>query len=171
MTSRHDVRPLPLTAAVFRCLQTPCHPFPVYPESVCALYRRLQSTLLALLSSSPHCTLVLLTHGYGLQLLSEYAAPHTVVTRTDVAAMTELICSRGAAAHEADSVQWGRVPKHLPHSKLVPEPLPSEGWSFRVGLFCSVQHWKEEEKAAQAEAEADMKLANPLPEPEQEQSQ
>ena len=122
------------------------------------MYRRLQSTFLSILSSSSVSTLVFVTHGYGLQVLTEYMSPETLVTSTDFACITQ-----------AEAVRTGRaaVPPAKPrwdHAKLVPDPLPCE-WDFDCQLLCDVTHWKEEKRIEEEETEdKSRQLANPLPE-------
>ena len=62
--------------------QTSAHPFPTFPESVSDMYHRYQSTFLTILSTCPASTLILVTHGYGLQVLTEFMSPTTLVTST-----------------------------------------------------------------------------------------
>ena len=144
--------------------QTSAQPFPSFPESVASLYARVQSAFLSVLSSSTSSTLVFVTHGYGLQVLTEYMSPSTLVTSTDFACIT---------AAEAVKSERPPAPPEKPrwdHARLVPTPLPCD-WEFSCELICDVAHWKEERKAEE-EAEAEVEkaetantLANPLPEP------
>jgi hypothetical protein len=138
--------------------QASAHPFPTFPESVAGLYRRLQSAFLSILSQSSSSNLVFVTHGYGLQVLTEYISPSTFVTSTDFACITA-----------AEAVKTGKPPAapekpQWDHARLIPDPLPCD-WHFTCELVCDVAHWKDEKDAQKVEKEANT-LANPLPEPE-----
>lgn len=149
---------------------TSAHPFPTFPESVATLYRRLQSTLVAILNSSPHRTIVLVTHGYGVQVLSEYMHPDHLITSTDFACIT---VARGWRRQSGEVGHAGRVPDEFEHAVLVPEPLHSE-WQFECEQVCDVKHWRSdrvegEEGVSDAERRKESrgrKLANPLPQEE-----
>ena len=149
-------------------LYTSAQPFPTFPESVASLYRRLQSTLVAILSTSPHHTIVLVTHGYGVQVLSEYMDPDHLITSTDFACIT---VARAWRRQGGEVGHAGRVPEQFEHSALVPEPLESE-WNFECEQVCDVKHWRpdmEQDETTHAEKrdEAEQKLANPLPQEEE----
>ena len=138
------------------------HPFPAFPESVSALYGRLQSTFLSILSHSPCSTLVFVTHGYGQQVLSEYMRPEVPVTETDFACIT---------AAEATRRDGPPVPPPKPEhdcAHLVPDPSPCP-WTFSCELVCDVAHWKDSGQQGRPEPQRTLSgsiLANPLPEPE-----
>ena len=139
-------------------------PFPTFPESVASLYRRLQSTLVSILDTSPHRTVVLVTHGYGVQVLSEYMQPSELVTSTDYACITAARAWRRVGGKVGHA---GRVPAGFEHSALVPEPLESE-WQMECEQVCDVRHWRTEAQgeaaeAANKQASATRTLANPLP--------
>ena len=139
-------------------------PFPSFPESVASLYRRLQSTLVSILDTSPHRTVVLVTHGYGVQVLSEYMHPAQLVTSTDFACIT---AARAWKRMGGEVGHAGRVPAQFAHSALVPEPLESE-WHMECEQVCDVRHWRTEAQneaaeAANKQAHATRTLANPLP--------
>ena len=140
-------------------------PFPTFPESVHTLYRRLQASLLAILDTSPHRTVVLVTHGYGVQVLSEYMQPRELVTSTDFACITAARAWRRGGGEVGHA---GRLPTEFEHSALVPEPLESE-WQFECEQVCDVKHWRPDtdEDTAQAERQNKETLANPLPQQEE----
>ena len=152
---------------------TSAQPFPTFPESVASLYSRLQSTLVAIVNSSPHHTVVLVTHGYGVQVLSEYMHPDQLITSTDFACIT---VARAWRRQGGEMGHAGRVPQQFEHSALVPEPLESE-WHFECEQVCDVKHWRpdmdegqgQEQGEADKQDETEQKLANPLPQPHEQQ--
>ena len=141
-------------------LYTSTQPFPTFPESTTTLYHRLQRTLTTLLATTQHDTLVLITHGYGVQVLSEYMQPAQLVTSTDFACMTVARARRRADGGVGSA---GRVPVEFAHSALVPEPLECE-WEFECEQVCDSKHWRlDSEEEQKSEKEVERRLANPLP--------
>ena len=124
------------------------------------MYHRYQATFLSLLSTCPASTVILVTHGYGLQVLTEFMSPSTLVTHTDFACITAAQARRtGRPPRPPRKPSWD-------HARLVPDPLPTE-WEFECELLCDVAHWREDGGGGMGvEEEGGKKLANPLPEPE-----
>ena len=109
---------------------------------------------------------MLVTHGYGVQVLSEYMRPAQLVTSTDFACLTVARAVRRVGGGGGGGVA-GRVPVEFEHSGLVPEPLDSGEWEFECEQVCDARHWRMDKEDEKKEQEVERKLANPLPpEPE-----